>query len=50
MRQNISNTNQVNNNNFSRMYSSEDIDLSIYPAPHPISPLGKQLSKLLPHN
>jgi hypothetical protein len=30
--------------------SSFEIDLSIYPAPHPISPLGKHLSKLLPSN
>ena len=50
VRQNMITNNQSNNNNFSRMYSSDDIDLSIYPAPHPISPLGKQLSKLLPYN
>jgi len=31
-------------------FSSQDIDLSIYPGPHPISPTGKQLSKLLPPN
>lgn len=30
--------------------SSQDIDLSIYPGPHPISPTGKYLSKLLPPN
>jgi len=28
--------------------SPHQIDLSLYPAPHPISPLGKHLGKLLP--
>ena len=30
--------------------TSQDINLSVYPAPHPISPLGKHLSKLTPPN
>lgn len=29
-------------------FTSQDVNLAIYPAPHPISPLGKHLSKLLP--
>lgn len=28
----------------------EPLDMSIYPAPQPLSPLGKQLSKLMPPN
>lgn len=34
----------------SMFISSQDIDLSIYPGPHPISPMGKYLGKLLPPN
>lgn len=30
--------------------TSQDINLSVYPAPHPISPLGKHLAKLTPPN
>lgn len=32
------------------MISSHNIDLSVYPGPHPISPTGKYLTKLLPPN
>lgn len=31
-------------------YDSQTLDLSIYPAPHPASPLSKHLNKLLPPN
>jgi len=31
-------------------FTSQHINLTIYPAPHPISPLGKHLSKLVPPN
>jgi hypothetical protein len=31
-------------------YDSQALDLSIYPAPHPASPLSKHLNKLLPPN
>ncbi len=31
-------------------YESKSLDLSVYPAPHPASPLSKHLSKLLPPN
>jgi hypothetical protein len=31
-------------------FTSQHVNLAIYPAPHPISPLGKHLSKLVPPN
>lgn len=45
------NTRVMTNQGRDQMFiSSQDIDLSIYPGPHPISPTGKYLSKLLPPN
>ena len=37
-------------NNQVNPFTSMDINLAVYPAPHPISPLGKHLSKLVPPN
>jgi hypothetical protein len=42
--QTLLNVNQQNG------FASLDVNLAVYPAPHPISPLGKHLSKLVPPN
>lgn len=41
---------QVMVQNWSDPYDLNTLDLSIFPAPHPASPLSKHLNKLLPPN
>lgn len=41
---------QIHENIFNDPYDPKNLDLSIYPAPHPASPLSKHLNKLLPPN
>ena len=46
----VSLSSQVIQQSWSDPYEPGSLDLSIYPSPHPASPLSKHLNKLLPPN
>lgn len=53
VQQNVGLNTKISNNPPSQqsiIIGSHSIDLSVYPGPHPISPTGKYLTKLLPPN